>query len=169
MPQNVKTSKHIWKFVGNKVWRATRAIPWGRIQKRQGVWDPIPELTTTSPYVHSRVDSNTFIMGNPMPESTLTLCQSWIYPPVRDFGFGLCIFRLYSKIAEKIRAFLFSYLNRKQKFWNYMHTYRNTALIAPIHFVRLSQQEIFCFYPNLYNIYVDRSTNQKPLAVLILI
>jgi hypothetical protein len=29
------------------------------------------ELTITSPYVPSRVDSNTFTMGNPMPESTL--------------------------------------------------------------------------------------------------
>ncbi len=43
----------------------------------------MPELTTyniyytyilhiTSTYVNSRVDSNTFTMGNPMPESTLT-------------------------------------------------------------------------------------------------
>jgi hypothetical protein len=47
-------------------------------------------LTITSPFVHSRVDSNTFIMGNPMPESTLSLCQSQLYPPVRDFRFGLC-------------------------------------------------------------------------------
>ncbi len=29
-------------------------------------------------YVHSRVDSNSFTMGNPMPESTLTLCQSQV-------------------------------------------------------------------------------------------
>jgi hypothetical protein len=60
--------------------------PRGRIQKeKHGVWDPMPELTITSPYINSRVDSNTFTMGNPMPESTLTrLC-----PPVRDFGFGL--------------------------------------------------------------------------------
>ncbi len=35
------------------------------------------------------VDSNTFIMGNPIPEMTLILCQSRLYPPVRDFGFGL--------------------------------------------------------------------------------
>jgi hypothetical protein len=28
----------------------------------------------TSPYVDARVDSNTFTMDNPMPESTLTLC-----------------------------------------------------------------------------------------------
>jgi hypothetical protein len=27
--------------------------------------------------------------GNPMPESTLALCQSRLYPPVGDFGFGL--------------------------------------------------------------------------------
>jgi hypothetical protein len=31
----------------------------------------MPELTKTSPYVHSRVDSNTFTMGNPMPESNV--------------------------------------------------------------------------------------------------
>ncbi len=28
---------------------------------------------------------------NPMPESTLTLCQSRLYPLAKDFGFGLCI------------------------------------------------------------------------------
>jgi hypothetical protein len=27
--------------------------------------------------------------GNPMPESTLALYQFQLYPPVRDFGFGL--------------------------------------------------------------------------------
>jgi hypothetical protein len=48
----------------------------------------MPEMNITSPYIHSRVDSNTFTMGNPMPKSTLTLCQSRLYPPVRDFGFG---------------------------------------------------------------------------------
>ncbi len=33
-------------------------------------------------YVYSRVDSNTFTMGNPMPESTLSPCQRqgrWIW------------------------------------------------------------------------------------------
>jgi hypothetical protein len=34
------------------------------------VWDLLPELTITSPYVHSRADSNTFTTGNQMPEST---------------------------------------------------------------------------------------------------
>jgi hypothetical protein len=36
-----------------------------------------------------RVDSNTFALGNSVPESILTLCQSRLYSPVRDFGFGL--------------------------------------------------------------------------------
>ncbi len=47
-------------------------------KEKHGVWDPT-----------ARVDSNTFTMGSPMPESTFTLCQSRLYPPVRDFGFGL--------------------------------------------------------------------------------
>ncbi len=47
------------------------------------------ELNITSPYVHSRVDCNTFIVGNPMPESTLILGQSRLYPQVRDFEFSL--------------------------------------------------------------------------------
>ncbi len=45
----------------------------------------MPELTITSSYV----DSDTFTTGNLMPESTLTLRQSQLYPSVRDFGFGL--------------------------------------------------------------------------------
>jgi hypothetical protein len=74
--------------------------PEAESREKHGVWDPPkPELNITSPYVHSRVDYNTFTMGigqpyarvdlNPMPESILTLCQSLLYPPVRDFGFGL--------------------------------------------------------------------------------
>jgi hypothetical protein len=39
-------------------------------KEKLGVWDPMPELTV------ARVDSITFTMGNPMPESTLTLFQS---------------------------------------------------------------------------------------------
>jgi hypothetical protein len=35
----------------------------------------MPELTLTSPYVHSRVDSNTYTMGTAMPESTLSPSQ----------------------------------------------------------------------------------------------
>ncbi len=58
-------------------------------KEKHSVWDPMPESTTTSPYVHSGVDYNIFTMGNPMSESTLILCQNHLYPPVRDFGFGL--------------------------------------------------------------------------------
>ncbi len=36
-------------------------------KEKHGAWDLMPELTITSPYVHSRVDSNTFTTGNPMP------------------------------------------------------------------------------------------------------
>jgi hypothetical protein len=45
-------------------------------KEKHGAWDPMPKVTIASPNVHSRVDSNTFTMGNPMPELTLTLCQS---------------------------------------------------------------------------------------------
>ncbi len=58
-------------------------------KEKHGVRNPIPELTITWPYVYSRVDSNTFTMVNPMPESTLTLCQSRLYLTVRDFRFGI--------------------------------------------------------------------------------
>ncbi len=50
-------------------------------KEKHGAWDPMPELTITSPYVYSRVDSNTFTMGNPMPESTLSPSLGlWILP-----------------------------------------------------------------------------------------
>ncbi len=48
--------------------------------EKHGVWGPVLELTITSPYVQSRDNSNTFTTGNPMPESTLTLCQSTLFP-----------------------------------------------------------------------------------------
>ncbi len=40
----------------------------------------MPELTVTSPYV----DSNTCNMDNPISESTLTRCQSRLYPSVEE-------------------------------------------------------------------------------------
>ncbi len=49
-------------------------------QEKLGVWDHMPELTITR-HVHSRVDSNTFTMGNHMPGSTLSPSQGiWIWP-----------------------------------------------------------------------------------------
>jgi hypothetical protein len=58
----------------------------GKVQrpspKKNMVYGPLmPELTITSPYVHSRVELQNITMGNPMPESNLS--------PVRGFGFGL--------------------------------------------------------------------------------
>jgi hypothetical protein len=58
--------------------------------EKHGVWDPMLELTITSSFVHSRVYSNTFTMGNPIPESTLksTLSPSqglWIWPQMKEF------------------------------------------------------------------------------------
>jgi hypothetical protein len=52
------------------------------IHSKRNIVDPMPELTIISPYVDSRVDSNTFTMGmqpcarvdlDPMPQSTLSL------------------------------------------------------------------------------------------------
>ncbi len=43
-------------------------------KEKHGEWDPMP-LTITSPSVDSRVDYNTFTMGNPMPEPTLSPSQ----------------------------------------------------------------------------------------------
>ncbi len=42
----------------------------GRIQRKTWCMGPYAGVDYTSPYVHSRVDSNTFTLGNPMPEST---------------------------------------------------------------------------------------------------
>ncbi len=44
----------------------------------------IPHLTSTPESTPTHLP-----WGNPIPESTLTLCQSRLYPPVSDFGFGL--------------------------------------------------------------------------------
>ncbi len=80
----------VFGLVCGEWWAESR----GRIH---GVWDPIYAGVDcnlrTSPYVHSRVDSNTFIIGNPMPESALTLYARvdfiprqvlWIWPPVQQ-------------------------------------------------------------------------------------
>ncbi len=68
---------------------ATTTVSEAKSKEKHVVWGPMPVLTITSPYVHSRVDSNIFTMGNPMSEPTLTLCQRRLYSPVRDFGFSL--------------------------------------------------------------------------------
>jgi hypothetical protein len=52
---------------------ARQANTRGRIERKHSLWDP---MLITSPYIHSRIDSNTINMGNPMPESTFTLRHS---------------------------------------------------------------------------------------------
>jgi hypothetical protein len=67
------------------------ATPEAESKEKHEVLDPMPELTIASPYVHSRVDSNTFIMGNPMPESTLKVHKIEIF---FGFDFEICIISL---------------------------------------------------------------------------
>jgi hypothetical protein len=40
-------------------------------KEKHGVWDSMPELTITSPYVNSNICT----MGNPLPESTFTYAR----------------------------------------------------------------------------------------------
>jgi hypothetical protein len=63
----------------------------GRIQRKTWCVGPYAGVEYNLTYVHSRVVSITFTMDNlyPMPDSTLTLCQSRLYPPIRDFAFSL--------------------------------------------------------------------------------
>jgi hypothetical protein len=65
--------------------------PESESKENHGVWDPMPEITIISPYVHSRVDSNTLTMGNPMPESTLTPMPESPMPKSFDFASGIDI------------------------------------------------------------------------------
>jgi hypothetical protein len=61
-------------------------------KEKYGVWDPMPELTITAPYVDSRFDSNTFTMdGQPYARVDLyPLPESPLFP---SQGFGLCTHR----------------------------------------------------------------------------
>ncbi len=65
---------------------------WGQIQRKLCcMWfyaGVVYNLTLCT--LQSRLQHMYSYHGNPKPQSTLTLCQSRLYPPVRDFGFGLC-------------------------------------------------------------------------------
>ncbi len=74
--------------------------PEAESKEKHGVWDPMPELTKTCPYVHSRVDSNTFTMANPTPWWPI-LWQGRLYPPVRDLGFGLRVWN-WRRLSEAL-------------------------------------------------------------------
>ncbi len=71
-----------------------RFHPEAESKEKQVVWYPMPELTITSPYVDSIVDSNTCTMGgqpcarvdlNPMPESTSSPSQGFRIWPLDVF------------------------------------------------------------------------------------
>ncbi len=78
------TDRQLWAFVffPQEVSHGlyTASTPEAEFKEKHGVRDSMPELTLTLPYVHSRVDSNIFTIGNTMPKSTLTLWQSQLYP-----------------------------------------------------------------------------------------
>ncbi len=58
----------------------------------------MPELTITSPYVHSSPEST----PAHLPWACNSICQSRLYPPVRDFGFGLTF--LYYVVSSSRRT-----------------------------------------------------------------
>jgi hypothetical protein len=60
----------------------------GRIQRKTCCMGPYAGADYNLILCLLRVDSNTFTMGNPMPESTSSLCQSRFYSPVRDLPFA---------------------------------------------------------------------------------
>ncbi len=65
---------------------------WGRIQRKTWCMGPYAGVDYNLKLfpLQSRFQHNNYGQRY-MPEATLTLCQSRLYPPVRDFKFGLCI------------------------------------------------------------------------------
>jgi hypothetical protein len=62
----------------------------GRIQRKTWYVGPYAGVDYTYPQLTSTSESTpTHLHDYPMPESTLTLCQSRLYSPIKDFGFGL--------------------------------------------------------------------------------
>jgi hypothetical protein len=78
------TPNKLWRsssIFNMPLWKGYEAGPEAESKEKRGVWDPMLELTIISPYVHSRVDSNTFTMGNPLPELT---SQAYAQNPQRN-------------------------------------------------------------------------------------
>ena len=74
---------------------------------KHSVWDFMPEMAITSLYVDSRVDSNSagdWCTGNPMPESTLSLCQSRLNPTVRNLEFWDCCLYITQQFLSTINT-----------------------------------------------------------------
>ncbi len=63
----------------------------GRIQRKTWCMGPyaVVDYNVTLCPLQSQLQHMYSTMGNSIPESTLTLCQSQLYPSVRDLGFGL--------------------------------------------------------------------------------
>jgi hypothetical protein len=77
----IRRSRKLPRQLGVLYQLATISLKLCHPVNKQPISVNLPELTITSPYFHSRVDFNTFTMGNPMPESTLTASQGlWIWP-----------------------------------------------------------------------------------------
>jgi hypothetical protein len=80
------------------------------------IWDPMPELTITSPFVHSIESTSTYLPWagdrvdlSPMPESTLSPSHGlWIWPQIRLYmgTFGLFFYEdLIWKIPDQAETF----------------------------------------------------------------
>ncbi len=74
---------------------------WGQIRRNSWCMGPYLSL-----FICITPESNTFTISNSLPESTLTLCQSRLYPPVRDFDFGLWILGHLRKYRARISKLL---------------------------------------------------------------
>ena len=77
--------------------------PEAESKEKHGVCNPKPELTITSPYVNSRVDSNRFTMGIPMPESTLSPSHGLCIWPQLHIRFHLQIKYIESYLSLKFQ------------------------------------------------------------------
>jgi hypothetical protein len=95
---------------------------WGRIQRKTWCMGPyaVVDYDLTLSRLQSRL--NTFGMGNPLPGSTLALCQSRVSRlyPVRNLGFGLWsgVTVLLSCLLKKTASFLLclKYLRMKDEY-----------------------------------------------------
>jgi hypothetical protein len=77
-------------------------------KEKHGVWDPMPEMTITSPYVRSTVDSNTFTMDNPTPRvdfipqsGTLDLASEQIRPEAAQAAVEIHVQAAHSLLQNK--------------------------------------------------------------------
>ncbi len=82
-----RLQKGLFTFVNN----LTRQLNRGRIQVKTWCMGPYAGVDYNSLYVNSRVDSNIFTMGNPMPESTLEVHKIENF---FDSEFGICVISL---------------------------------------------------------------------------